>query len=161
MRAIEERYRNLLLFGEHPPSERALEAAERLYDNDTVTIRLRNVRTGQVWNSSVDDTFGMYEGIEVKLDECWKCYKPVPKDDDFGLCASCKEALTNLIEGGDGLTDQPTDDSSHGDEQPGTEVQNESEIGGFTADWYWHDDLNSNHASDCPGCASGRERGFG
>jgi hypothetical protein len=134
--------RNLLLYGEHPPSEAALEAASRIYDTDTVRVRLTNNTTGEYSEVDLYDQLNTWDGIEVKLDRCWKCEKPVPKDDDFGLCVSCKEALLNLVEGGDGLTDQPTEASSHGDEPHGTEVRNDSEVQGFTVDWRIDDELH-------------------
>lgn len=121
-----------------------LETYQELHDylQDQITITVREINSyTRLYQRTLDDSFSTWDGIEVKLDECWKCYKPVPKDDDFGLCASCKQALADFVEGGDSLTDQPDDDPPHSGGQPEPEVQHESEIGGFTVDWHFADDV--------------------
>lgn len=36
------------------------------------------------------------ELVPVKLEECWGCEAEIPRDDDLGLCAECREELRAL-----------------------------------------------------------------
>lgn len=53
-------------------------------------------------SSSFDDLasrptpIGDWEMTPVRLDECWRCSRAVPRDDPLGLCPECRTQLRNL-----------------------------------------------------------------
>lgn len=43
-----------------------------------------------------------YEGVDTRpvvpvlLDQCWRCYARIDRDEEVGLCQRCKEQLRSL-----------------------------------------------------------------
>lgn len=66
----------------------------------SVLVRRPDGDVGAFWVGTGvhDDTRPV---VPVELDQCWRCTRAVPKDDDLGLCVECKTALQTL-------TDEPT-----------------------------------------------------
>lgn len=83
-----EMWSNLLLYG------------QTTLPNGTVIIIGADGSTG-VWQSFGLDNLTEHEGfhgVQVQLDECWRCQTTIPKDDEFGMCEPCKVAMQHFVD---------------------------------------------------------------